>query len=86
MEIDFTIEAMEHIEFYKKAGDTASIKKIKLLIESMKINPFEGLGKPEALKYELTGCWSRRINKENRIVYRLTEKSIEIIGLKGHYK
>ena len=40
MEIDFTSEAIEHIELYKKAGDTASIKKIKLLIESMKINPF----------------------------------------------
>lgn len=50
-------------------------------------NPFTGIGKPEALKYDLSGFWSRRINREHRIVYKVYEekKGIEIHSLKGHY-
>jgi len=86
MEIVFSTEAKEDLEVYKKAGDTNSLKKIKLLLESMNVNPFEGLGKPELLKYDFSGCRSRRINKEDRLVYNVEEKLILIIALKGHYK
>ena len=48
-------------------------------------NPYKGVGKPEALKYNLTGCWSRMINKEHLIVYEVFENKIIVHSLKGHY-
>ncbi|MCC5922350.1 MAG: Txe/YoeB family addiction module toxin [Crocinitomicaceae bacterium] len=57
------------------------------MIESIKQNPYKGIGKPEPLKFELSGCWSRRINKEHRIVYEVLEdeNKIVVLSLKGHY-
>lgn len=64
-------------------------KAIEQLILAIQENPFEGLGKPEPLKYELSGSWSRRINEEHRIVYEIHIDGIivifEIQSLKGHY-
>jgi toxin YoeB len=61
-------------------------KKLIELIKDISINPFEGKGKPEALKHNLSGCWSRRITDEHRIVYKISsEGNIEIISCKGHY-
>jgi len=48
--------------------------------------PFEGIGKPEPLKHEYAGCWSRRIDREHRIVYELSENIVNIYAFKGHYK
>ena len=59
--------------------------KIILLIEDIKKNPFRGLGKPEPLKHEVPPCWSRRINKKDRLVYRVKRNQIEIISILGHY-
>jgi len=59
--------------------------KIILLIENIKQNPFKGLGKPELLKYEIPPCWSRRINKKDRLVYRIHKRDIHIISILGHY-
>ncbi len=56
----------------------------KLIAETAK-TPFTGTGKPEPLKYELKGCWSRRINDEHRMVYRVFDEQIEIIACKFHY-
>jgi toxin YoeB len=56
----------------------------KLIIETAR-TPFEGTGKPEALKHDLKSFWSRRINEEHRLVYRILETHIEIIGCKYHY-
>jgi toxin YoeB len=56
----------------------------KLILETAK-TPFEGTGKPEPLKYELKGLWSRRINEEHRLVYRVLETHIEIIACRYHY-
>jgi len=60
--------------------------KIILLIEDIKSSPFKGLGKPEHLRYEIPPCWSRRINKKDRIVYRIKKDQIEIISILGHYE
>ena len=61
-------------------------KKLIELIKDISRNPFEGKGKPEALKHNLSGCWSRRITDEHRIVYKISsEGNIEIISCKGHY-
>lgn len=56
----------------------------KLIIESAR-TPFEGTGKPEALKHDLKGCWSRRLNDEHRLVYRVQDTHIEIIACMYHY-
>jgi len=62
------------------------MNRISLLIKSIEENPFDGIGKPEALKYNLTGCWSRRITKEHRLVYRMMrDNKIEVISLRFHY-
>ncbi len=59
--------------------------KMILLIEDIKKDPFRGLGKPEHLKHEVPPCWSRRINKKDRLVYRVKRNQIEIISILGHY-
>ncbi|MCF2443894.1 Txe/YoeB family addiction module toxin [Dyadobacter sp. CY345] len=61
------------------------MNKIKKLIDSILESPYEGIGKPEQLKYELSGYWSRRINEEHRIVYKVENNTIYFISFKGHY-
>ena len=86
MEIIYSSQAQEDIQFWKKSGDTKTMNKISSLIISIEQNPFLGIGKPEALKYELSGCWSRRITKEHRVVYRIINSGeIEIISFRFHY-
>ena len=86
MEIIYSSQAQEDIQFWKKSGDTKTMNKISSLIISIEQNPFLGIGKPEALKYELSGCWSRRITKEHRVVYRIINSGeIEIISCRFHY-
>jgi toxin YoeB len=55
------------------------------LIKDILRHPFSGIGKPEPLKHELQGCWSRRINKEHRLVYKVTDIAVIIISCKYHY-
>ena len=60
--------------------------RINNLLENIRSEPFTGIGKPEPLKYELTGLWSRRINKEHRLIYRVDIEVIEIVSLRYHYQ
>ncbi|WP_353135120.1 Txe/YoeB family addiction module toxin [Pseudopedobacter sp.] len=85
MEIIFHGKAKRDFEFWKKSGDKIIQKKIQALLADMLLHPYEGIGKPEALKYEFSGQWSIRINKEHRIIYDVTENTINIYSLKGHY-
>ena len=55
------------------------------LILDIQVNPFEGLGEPEALKGDLQGWWSRRINQEHRLIYRIKDKNLELASCYGHY-
>lgn len=59
--------------------------KIMQLVNEARINPFDGKGKPEPLKYDLKGYWSRRIDDEHRLVYRVTDSEIRIVSCKYHY-
>ncbi|MCM0665272.1 MULTISPECIES: Txe/YoeB family addiction module toxin [Flavobacterium] len=90
MEIIYSEKAQKDILFWKKSGNKSIMKKITNLIEDILLHPYEGLGKPEQLKYELSGRWSRRIDKEHRIIYRITEENnieiLNILSLKGHYE
>jgi len=61
-------------------------EKLKELIKETAKTPFEGTGKPEALKHEYTGCWSRRITDEHRLIYKVTADLVEIVSCKFHYK
>lgn len=84
--IDFSDKAEEHLKTFQKTGDRSITKKIFRLIQDIEKNPFEGIGKPEALKHDLSGYWSRRINREHRIIYKVIDAElIEIYSLKGHY-
>lgn len=86
MEVKLTKKALEHLGYWNKSGNKSIQKKIQLLIEDITNNPFEGIGKPEALKYNLLGTWSRKINEEHRIVYEIPDEGILLIhSLKGHY-
>lgn len=59
--------------------------KIINLIKDIQRDPFSGLGKPEALKHDLSGLWSRRITKEHRLVYHISEEEVVIVSCKFHY-
>jgi toxin YoeB len=61
------------------------LKKINILLKEIERNPFEGLGKPEPLKSNLSGWWSRRIDDTHRIVYRIEKESLEIAQCRNHY-
>ena len=85
---------MKNIEFHPSAFKEykewiEKDKKIALrigdLIKDILRNPYEGIGKPEALKYQFKGYWSRRIDSEHRLIYKVTENSIVIISCYSHY-
>lgn len=81
----FTKEAYEDYMLMKKQEPKLAVK-IKELIINIMDTPFEGLGKPEALKFDLSGCWSRRINQQHRLVYRVIDNELQIISCRYHYK
>lgn len=85
MEIGYSDIALEHLAYWKKSGNIKIQKKINQLLQAIEQNPFEGIGKPEQLKHELTGKWSRRITNEHRLVYEVRFESIIILALKWHY-
>jgi toxin YoeB len=85
MEIEYTAKAIEDIKFWKKSGQIIIQKRITTLIAEIEKTPFTGIGKPELLKHDYTGYWSRRINEEHRIIYKVTDAKIYIASLKGHY-
>ena len=83
--LDFSKRAQTDIDFYKKSVNKTVLKKLVILLSEISEYPFEGTGKPEPLKHNLSGCWSRRINQEHRIVYEVIDDRILIHSLKGHY-
>ncbi|MDC7231699.1 MAG: Txe/YoeB family addiction module toxin [Spirochaetales bacterium] len=70
---------------YWQQNDRKMLKKLNELIKVIQRDPFHRPGKPEQLKHELQGCWSRRISKEHRIVYRVRDHSIEILSCRFHF-
>jgi toxin YoeB len=85
MEIKLTPPAEKDLNHWKKPNNSLILKRIKDLLASILESPFSGIGKPEALKYQLAGKWSRRIDKENRLVYSIERETIYIYSMKGHY-
>lgn len=83
--IDFTDKAKDDIEVHRKAGNKVVLNKLLSLLEEISEHPFYGTGKPEQLKHSLSGCWSRRINREHRLIYEVTDDVVLILSAKGHY-
>lgn len=83
--IAFQQTAFEQYNEWAKT-DKKLFERLQRLISETAKNPFDGIGKPEPLKAELKGYWSRRINDEHRLVYKVTEEQIIIAGCKYHYQ
>lgn len=85
MEIVYKKEALNDIEFWKSSGNKRVQRKISEIVEDIRAHPKTGIGKPEQLRFELSGKWSRRIDRENRIIYEIEDNEIIILSLRGHY-
>lgn len=83
-QVSFTISALSDYQYWQKQ-DRKTLKALNKIIDDIIRHPFVGLGKPEPLKYNLDNCWSRRINKTDRIVYTVTKDSVVIIQCRYHY-
>jgi toxin YoeB len=83
--LDFSQQAKSDIDFHKKTGNKAVLKKLFVLLDELTEHPFTGTGKPEQLKYILAGSWSRRINQEHRLIYEVMDDTVLIYSAKGHY-
>ena len=81
----FTDEAWKDYQYWID-NDKKLLKRINMLIKDIDRNPYEGIGKPEPLKANLQGYWSRRIDHEHRIVYAVESDQIVYISLRFHYK
>jgi toxin YoeB len=80
-------KAERDLLFIKKSGNKAAINKIQQIFKELSNTPYEGTGNPEALKYELSGYWSRRINKKDRLIYQVNEEEVIVLVISalGHY-
>ena len=84
MKLIFSDNAWEDY-LYRQKTDRKILNRINTLIQEIKRDPFEGIGKPEPLKHALSEYWSRRINDEHRIVYKVTSDAVHIAQLRYHY-
>lgn len=82
--IIFSKNAWEDYIFWQ-AENKKILKKINALIKDIQSTPYSGIGKPEPLKYDLTGLWSRRIDREHRLVYQVNENELLIYNCRYHY-
>ncbi len=84
MNVVFSPQAWEDYQHWQSA-DCAVLKRINRLVNGIRRDPYQGIGKPELLKYGLVGAWSRRITDEHRLVYRTTADALEILQVRYHY-
>jgi len=82
--LEFDSSAFEDLA-WSIEQDRAHALRIVRLVREVQREPFSGLGKPELLKHELAGCWSRRINQEDRLVYQVLADKIRILSCRFHY-
>lgn len=86
MQIILLGKSKNDLEHWKRSGNVSVLNKIRRLIEDIQKSPYEGVGKPESLKYDLSGKWSRRITDKDRMVYEVSGDEIKIYSLKDHYE
>ena len=78
MEIVLLPQAQKDRDYWKKSGNKAIMERISALLKDIMEHPYTGIGKPEPLKYDLAGKWSRRINAEHRLIYSVNENIITV--------
>ena len=83
--ISFEEEAFEELATWATLDKKVHKRIVTIILETAR-TPFEGLGKPEPLKYQFKGCWSRRITDEHRLIYRVTDDAIVILSCMYHYE
>ncbi|MBP6794326.1 MAG: Txe/YoeB family addiction module toxin [Saprospiraceae bacterium] len=85
--VKFEGKALSDIKKIIKSGKQSDIKKLEDILEELKIHPLTGTGHPEPLKHHLSGCWSRRLNKKDRLVYQILEDEVIVVVVSalGHY-
>lgn len=86
MEIEFSLKALQDLAYWKKSGNKKLRLKITDITNSILETPYLGIGKPEALKYGMSGLWSRRISQEDRCIYEIIDEMVIVHSLRGHYK
>ena len=84
MDIAFLEDAWEDYLYWQKF-DKNILKRINILIKEIQREPFNGIGKPEPLKFDMAGCWSRRITEEHRLVYKINDHRLIILQCRYHY-
>jgi len=84
MNVTFTPTALDDLRYWLKS-DKRQADRILALLEEIRRTPFDGSGKPEPLRFQLAGCWSRRIDREHRLVYQVEESEIVVIACRYHY-
>jgi toxin YoeB len=82
--LEFDHAAFEDLAWWIEKDRKTALRIIKL-IEATQRDPFRGIGQPEPLKHDLSDCWSRRINREHRLVYQVLEQKIRILACRYHY-
>jgi len=85
MKLSFFERAWDDYLYWQKT-DRKTLDKINQLLKQTTRSPFEGEGKPEPMKHQLTSCWSRRINREHRLVYRVEDDVVYVIQCRFHYE
>lgn len=84
LNLEFDPSAFDDLAWWIKQDRKKALRIMKLLKEVQR-TPFEGTGKPEALKHDLAGCWSRRIDQEHRVVYEVKKDKIRVLACRYHY-
>lgn len=84
MILEFTDQALEDYRYWK-AHDARKAARIKKLLQNITETPFTGIGKPEPLLFDLQGYWSRRIDREHRLVYKVAKDTITVVACRYHY-
>jgi toxin YoeB len=84
MNVEFDEHAFEDLRYWVNV-DVKKAKRILTLIEEVRRTPFTGTGKPEPLKYQLSKCWSRRIDSCHRLVYTVTDQTLRVLACRYHY-
>ncbi len=85
MTLSWDVDAWEDYLYWQEI-DQAVLRKIHVLLRECLRTPFEGTGKPERLRGNLTGAWSRRITQEHRLVYRVFDERVHVLQCRGHYE
>ena len=85
MDLVFVKKAWEDYVYWQQT-DKPTLKRINLLIKEIQRTPFSGIGKPEPLKFDMASCWSRRIDTEHRLVYKLQNNMLIILQCRYHYE